>query len=250
MAHADYDGIMARVYDRGRTLPDASVRTWVVAAARHLPAGPGPVLDLGAGTGRFSGPLAEGLETTVIGLEPAGGMRAEAITKPAASNVALVAGSAEALPFGDGTFRGIWASQVIHHLPDLEACAGELRRILVVGGRLLVRGLYDDVPTRWVVSRYFPEAIAIVEERFPSVATIRQGLAAAGFVELAHEQIDQVVAETTEAFYRRTALRADSALALLPDPEFEAGLSRLRADIEQGSLSGPVSETLDLLVFE
>ena len=69
-------------------------------------------------------------------------------------------------------------------------------------------------------------------------------------MELAHEQIDQVVAETTEAFYRRTALRADSALALLPDPEFEAGLSRLRADIEQGSLSGPVSETLDLLVFE
>ncbi len=177
-------------------------------------------------------------------------MRAEAVTKPTASNVALVAGRAEALPFGDKTFRGIWASQVVHHLPDLEACAGELRRILVAGGRLLVRGLYDDVPTRWVVSRYFPEAVAIVEERFPSVAEIRQGLTSAGFVELAHDQIDQVVADTPEAFYRRTALRADSALALLPDPEFEAGLSRLRADIEQGSLSGPVSERLDLLVFQ
>jgi ubiquinone/menaquinone biosynthesis C-methylase UbiE len=250
VAHADYDGVMAQVYDRGRTLPDASVHAWVVAAAHHLAPGPGPVLDLGAGTGRFSGPLAEGLETTIIGLEPAGGMRAGAVTKPAASSVALVAGSAEALPFGDKTFRGVWASQVIHHLPDLEGCAGELRRILVVGGRLLVRGLYDDVPTRWVLGRYFPEAIAIAEQRFPSLATIRHGLASAGFAELAHDQIDQVVADTPEAFYQRTALRADSALALLSDPEFEAGLSRLRADIDQDALSGPVSESLDLLVFE
>ncbi|MGH9096509.1 MAG: class I SAM-dependent methyltransferase [Acidimicrobiales bacterium] len=250
MAHADYDGIMAQVYDRGRRLPDASVRTWVVAAARHLPSGPGPVLDLGAGTGRFSVPLAEGLETTVVGLEPAGGMRAEAVTKAASSGVALVAGTAEALPFRDRTFRGVWASQVIHHLPDLDACARELRRVLVDGGRLLVRGLYVDVSTRWCLGRYFPEAVAITEERFPSIAAIRQGLASAGFEELAHDQIDQVVAETTDAFYRRTALRADSALALMPDVEFEAGLSRLGAEIEQGSLRGPVSESLDLLVFE
>jgi SAM-dependent methyltransferase len=249
VAHADYDGIMAEVYDRGRTLPDASVRTWIEAAARHLPSGPDPVLDLGAGTGRFSVPLAEGLETTVIGLEPAGGMRAEAVTKTTDSGVALVAGGAEALPFGDHTFRGVWASQVVHHLPDLEVCAAELRRILVVGGRLLVRGLYCDVATRWVLGRYFPEAVAIAEDRFPSPTAIRHGLASAGFVELAHEKIDQVVAETPESFYRRTALRADSALALLPDPEFEAGLSRLRADIERGSLRGPISETLDLLVY-
>lgn len=249
MAHADYDGIMARVYDRGRRLPDASVRVWVAAAARYLPPGPGPVLDLGAGTGRFSASLAEGLETFVIGLEPAGGMRAESVTKATASRVALVAGTAEALPFGDRTFRGVWASQVIHHLPDLDACARELRRVLVVGGRLLVRGLYCDVPTRWVLGRYFPEAIAIVEERFPSPAAIRHGLTSAGFEELAHQKIVQVVAETPEAFFRRTALRADSALALLPDPEFETGLSRLRADIDRGSLSGAISETLDLLVY-
>lgn len=249
MAHADYDGPMAQVYDRGRTLPDASVRTWVAAAARHLPPAPGPVLDLGAGTGRFSVPLAEGLETTVIGLEPAGGMRAEAATKVPGSGVALVAGTAEALPFGDETFGGVWASQVVHHLPDLEACARELRRILVVGGRLLVRGLYWDVPTRWVLGRYFPEAIAIAEERFPSPAAIRHGLTSGGFDELAHEKIAQVVAQTPEAFYARTALRADSALALMPDPQFETGLSRLRADIDRGSLRGPVSETLDLLVY-
>jgi hypothetical protein len=67
---------------------------------------------------------------------------------------------------------------------------------------------------------------------------------------LAHEQIEQVVAETPEAFYGRTALRADSALALLPDPRFQEGLARLHNDIEQGTLTGSVTETLDLLVFD
>jgi SAM-dependent methyltransferase len=245
----DYSGPMAQVYDRGRQLPDASIRAWVTAAARHLAAGVGPVLDLGAGTGRFLGPLAEGLGRTFVGLEPAAAMRAQFASRPAAGSVALVAGRAEALPFGEKTFRGIWASQVMHHLVDLNACARELRRVLVDGGRLLVRGLYEDLPTQWVLARYFPEAIAICEERFPSLVAIRKGLASAGFHELAHEKVEQVVAETPEAFYGRITLRADSALALLPDPEFQAGLSRLRLDIEQRVLNGAISETLDLLVF-
>jgi ubiquinone/menaquinone biosynthesis C-methylase UbiE len=241
---------MAQVYDRGRTLPGASVRAWVAAASRHLPAGSEPVLDLGAGTGRFLGPLAEGLEAAMVGLEPASGMRVQAAARATRAHVALVAGRAEALPFGERTFRGIWASQVIHHVVDLTACARELRRVLVDGGRLLVRGLYEDLHTQWLLALYFPEAIAICQERFPSLDEIRQGLSLAGFHELAHEQIEQVIAETPEDFYGRTALRAESALALLPDPEFREGLSRLRFDIERGTLTGPVTETLDLLVFQ
>jgi ubiquinone/menaquinone biosynthesis C-methylase UbiE len=246
----DYSGAMAQVYDRGRQLPDAAVRTWVAAAGHHLRIGADPVLDLGAGTGRFSGPLAEGLETTVIGIEPAAEMRVQAAARPTASGVALVGGRAEALPFRTGAFRGVWASQVVHHLVDLDACARELKRILVGGGLLLVRGLYEDLDTQWLLARYFPEAIAICNERFPSLEEIRRGLAAAGFHELAHEQIEQVVAKNPEAFYERTSLRADSALALLPDQKFQAGLSRLRFEIEQEMLTGPVTETLDLLVFQ
>lgn len=248
--NVDYSGPMAQVYDRGRQLPDTSIRAWVAAATRHLHSGVEPVLDLGAGTGRFSGPLAEGLGTTVVGVEPAAGMRVRAAARPTASGVALVGGRAEALPFRTAAFRGVWASQVVHHLVDLNACARELKRILVDGGRLLVRGLYEDLDTQWLLARYFPEAIAICKERFPSLDTIRQQLTAAGFHEVAHEQIEQVVAENAEAFYERTSLRADSALALLPDQKFQAGLSRLRFEIDRGALTGSVTETLDLLVFE
>jgi hypothetical protein len=114
---------------------------------------------------------------------------------------------------------------------------------------LLVRGLYEDVSTRWVLAPYFPEAVTISLERFPTLAAIREALTSAGFVEFAHERIEQVVAESPGAFFQRTALRADSALALLPDPQFQAGLSRLRREVDTGALSGPVTERLDLLVF-
>jgi len=250
VAPVDYSGSMAQVYDRGRQLPRSSVRAWVAAASRYLPAGGDPVLDLGAGTGRFLGPLAEGLGRGLVGLEPAAGMRIQAAAKPTQPGVMLVAGCAEALPFGERTFRGVWASQVVHHFVDLNTCAHEVRRILVDGGRLLVRGLYEDLQTQWPLARYFPEAVSICQERFPTLTAIRQGLSSAGLHELAHEQIEQVVAETPEAFYGRTALRADSALALLPDPRFQEGLARLHNDIEQGTLTGSVTETLDLLVFD
>lgn len=247
--HVDYSGPMAQVYDRGRRLPEVSILAWVDSVARHLPAGSEPVLDLGAGTGRFLRPLAEGLGASIVGLEPAAGMRGLAAAKPRRAGTALVAGRAEALPFARDTFRGVWASQVIHHVVDLDACARELRRILVDGGRLLVRGLYEDVPTRWVLAPYFPEAVTICLERFPTLEAIRDALTSAGFVELAHERIEQVVSETAGAFYQRTALRADSTLALLPDPQFQAGLSQLHSQVATGALSGPVTESLDLLVF-
>ncbi|HEX3840538.1 MAG TPA: class I SAM-dependent methyltransferase [Acidimicrobiales bacterium] len=247
--HVDYSGPMAGVYDRGRRLPEASIRTWVESVAGYLPAGPQPVLDLGAGTGRFLRPLAEGLGAAMVGLEPAAGMRGHAAAKPGRAEVALVAGRAEALPFARGSFRAVWASQVIHHVFDLGAGARELRRVLVDGGRLLVRGLYEDVPTRWLLAPYFPEAVTICLARFPTIGAIREALTSGGFVEIAHQRIEQVVAETPGDFYQRTALRADSALALLSDSEFQAGLTRLRREVDVGTLSGPVTESLDLLVF-
>jgi ubiquinone/menaquinone biosynthesis C-methylase UbiE len=248
--HVDYSGPMAGVYDRGRQLPEASILTWIESVARYLPAGPEPVLDLGAGTGRFLLPLAEGLGAAVVGLEPAAGMRGHAAAKLRPAAVALVAGRAEALPFAGDCFRGVWASQVLHHVADLDAGARELRRVLVDGGRLVVRGVYQDVPTRWMLAPYFPEAVTICLERFPSIAAIREALTSGGFHEIAHERIEQMVSESPDEFYQRTALRADSALALLPDSQFQAGLTRLRGEIDAGTLSGPVIESLDLLVFQ
>lgn len=44
--------------------------------------------------------------------------------------VYLVGGRAEAIPYADRAFKAVWASQVIHNVTDMNACARELRRVL------------------------------------------------------------------------------------------------------------------------
>ena len=43
-----------------------------------------------------------------------------------------------ALPFGDGAFELVWASEVIEHVADTARWLSEVRRVLVPRGRLLV----------------------------------------------------------------------------------------------------------------
>ena len=248
MAHVDYSGRMAEVYDAGRALSAPALAMWTEAAARHLPADAGVVLDLGAGTGRFSSALAARLGAAVVALEPAAGMRARA-GAAAGDGVAVVGARAEQLPFDAGTFGGVWASQVLHHVPDLDACAHELRRVLAPVGVVLVRGMLGDMATSWPLAPYFPGAVTIVERRYPRLAELGTRLGAAGLGVRAHERLAQVTAAGPEDLAARTALRADSALALLPDDEFAAGLATLRRDVERGRLSGPAVEVLDLVAF-
>jgi SAM-dependent methyltransferase len=42
------------------------------------------------------------------------------------------------LPFEDGSFELVWASEVIEHVTDTARWLSEVRRVLVPGGRLLV----------------------------------------------------------------------------------------------------------------
>jgi SAM-dependent methyltransferase len=42
------------------------------------------------------------------------------------------------LPFADGSFDVVWASEVIEHVADTARFLSEIRRVLVPGGRLLV----------------------------------------------------------------------------------------------------------------
>src|ERR1043165_8770980 len=101
---------MAGAYLRGRQLHAADVTAWLTAGAPYLP-GPGArILDLGAGTGRFTAALTGTTGATVIACEPSPAMRA--VFPPVAP---LVGGAAEALPFRRACFDAVWASQMLHH---------------------------------------------------------------------------------------------------------------------------------------
>src|SRR5262249_56899413 len=80
------------------------------------------VVNVGAGTGSY-----EPADRTVTAVEPSAVM----IAQRAPDAALCVQASAEALPFGDGSFDAALAILTIHHWNDLERGVAELRR----GGR-------------------------------------------------------------------------------------------------------------------
>ena len=101
-------------------------RSWLVAGAR------GRVLDVGCGTGRNLALLPGG--TRAVGLEPSWAALQRARRR--APRVALVVGSAEALPFRDAAFDTVLSGLVFCSVPDPRRGFLEVRRVLRQDGQL------------------------------------------------------------------------------------------------------------------
>ncbi|MEO0601630.1 MAG: class I SAM-dependent methyltransferase, partial [Myxococcota bacterium] len=99
----DYDQTeMPESYDRGRRLADGVLDRWMAVVRQAAPASVRRVLDLGCGTGRFSGALADAFpRAAVIGVDPSTKMLAQARAK-AHPRVRFVEGAGEAVPVSDG----------------------------------------------------------------------------------------------------------------------------------------------------
>ena len=107
------------------------------------------VLDLGCGFGRHAyesmrrGAEVVACDFSLAELKDVTAMfkaiaAEEAATLPAAASGAATNGDATRLPFADGAFDKVIASEVLEHIPDDGAAFAELARVLRPGGRLAV----------------------------------------------------------------------------------------------------------------
>lgn len=98
--------------------------------------GPGVrALELGCGTGLFTAKVARS-GAALAGIDLSPDLLASARRRTAGlSNVRLVCGNAEEMPYPDGAFDAVYGSSVLHHL-DLERAVREVFRVLKPGGRL------------------------------------------------------------------------------------------------------------------
>lgn len=245
---ADYEGPMAEAYDAGRSLFPETVEAWHKALWPLRPESPYPILDLGAGTGRFSGLLAEWFARDVVAVEPADAMRRQAGARTS-DRVWVVGGSAERLPLRNHCVSLAFLSNVIHHFDDLPAAAKELRRVLRLACRVLIRGWFSGLTPDLGLWDYFPRA-GEAARRFPGLDQITDAFRPHGFAVEMTVRVEQRMAESPEQFLERmpSFRRADSTLAPLPDDEFAAGLRQVEEAITQGRAL-PLRESLDLVVL-
>jgi SAM-dependent methyltransferase len=90
-------------------------------------------LEIGVGTGRFAGPLG-----VPVGLDPSDAM----LLRAAARGIETVKGTAEALPFPDGSFEYALVVTTICFVDSPELMIAEAHRVLRPDGKLVI-GLID-----------------------------------------------------------------------------------------------------------
>lgn len=109
--------------------------------------GPGcRVLDLAAGTGKFTVGLVE-RDAEVIAVEPVAAMAAELTALGA--GVEVLDGLAESLPLPDATVDLVTVAQAFHWF-DAPVALGEIRRVLRPGGSLAMVWNVRDETVDWV----------------------------------------------------------------------------------------------------
>lgn len=223
----------ARRYDRGRRLSCDSMARWQAAVADRLPSGAlRRVIDVGAGTGLFLPMWSELGAAEIVAVEPSAAMRAQAVGR-APDGARVVSGTGDALPVAAGSVDIAWISAVVHHIPDLDAAAAELARVLRPGGRVLIRGFFPDTSqVPWL--DHMPGAEK-ARCRFPTATRLGDILRRAGFalqdVVTVPEPEGRPAADV--AAWIVLMREADSILTALSDEDIAQGVPTLQQLGEQ-----------------
>jgi ubiquinone/menaquinone biosynthesis C-methylase UbiE len=216
------------------------------------------LVDVGAGTGQFSAAFSDWFGLDVLAVEPSHAMRDQIPRSPA---IQAFEGDANAIPLPDDSADAAWLSLVIHHIPDLERAAHEIRRVLRPGAPVLIRQGFPDryEPTGPLkqdsieTMRWFPETARAVRS-YPSLADTCDAFAAARLHRDALESVRETYPTSLANYLAEvdTFRQADSTMRTLTEKEFQRGRERLRQavrDAENTASPEPRRNWLDLLVL-
>lgn len=259
MARISYDEQTAAAFKAVREIPRDGLSEWREAVRRHLRPTQGMrLVDIGAGTGAFSAAFRDWFGVSVLAVEPSAAMRGQI---PRTPSIQVLEGDASALPLPDDSADAAWLSLVLHHIPDLEGAAREIRRVLRPGAPVLIRQGFPDryEPTGSLkqdsieLVRWFPET-ARIANTFPSLEATCEAFGAAGFQREALEQVREIYPASLADFLDQmdTLRHADTTLRNLTEDEFLRGKERLRRavrDAENTASPEPRTNWLDLLVL-
>ncbi|MBM0275476.1 class I SAM-dependent methyltransferase [Micromonospora tarensis] len=189
------------------------------------------VLDLGAGTGKLSASLrAAGLD--VVAVEPDPAMLTE--LRRALPAVPALTGSAEAIPLPDASVDAVLAGNALHWF-DMAVAGPEIARVLAPGG--VLAGLWNVLDDRidWVaeLERVSGSAAIGPRDTLGRWRTATADLLApsaglvAGFGSPEQAEFPHAQRRTADSLVATLATRA--GMLVMPDPDREAVLGRIRA---------------------
>jgi ubiquinone/menaquinone biosynthesis C-methylase UbiE len=207
------------------------------------------LIDLGCGTGRFTVPLAEQLDVSVIGVDPSQKMLREAARNISSAHVEYREGSADSIPLEANSAALIFMSNAIHHVKRLDQALQEMRRVLQPLGIVFIRNYSQENLASLLYLQFFPEAMHISREMLWPRRTLIEHFTARGFARRSQGTVHQEASPDVEAYVRKIESRVYSDLALIPDEAFDRGIARM-TEACTSLEGGPVMEEVDYFVFQ
>ncbi|HEY7229963.1 MAG TPA: class I SAM-dependent methyltransferase [Pseudolabrys sp.] len=128
------------------------------------------VADLGCGSGVFTELLRrQGFHSVGLDISP----KLIELGRRKYPGLELVEGDAENLPFESASLDGVLLSGLIHHFPDPRRLAGEVKRVLKIGGRFVAFDPNRMNPFMWLYrdrSSPFYSPVGVTENERPILA--------------------------------------------------------------------------------
>jgi SAM-dependent methyltransferase len=199
-------------------------------------------LDIGCGTGNYTIALAKhGLNFT--GVEPSEKMLEVARKKEA--NINWLHGSAENIPAKSRTFDGVIATLTIHHWQHLDRALNEIARVTKEHGTAVFFTATSEQIAGYWLNHYFPQMLRSSTIQMPSFYVIADALTNAGFKIKTTEKYfvpdglqDYFLyagKHRPEIYFDNDIRKGISSFAALANAnEVEAGLLKLKADLQNG----------------
>ncbi|MFC1878580.1 class I SAM-dependent methyltransferase [Chloroflexota bacterium] len=229
MQKVDYNTI-SKIYDDVRQSDLAIVERFIAETSLG---GEFKALDIGCGTGNYTDLFQKLTGATVYGVEPSAGMLRQAHQKN--DQITFCQGRADAIPFDDCIFDFVFMTDVIHHVPDIDAMFAEIRRILKPSGKLCISTQSHAQIVARPIAAFFPATVRVDQGRYPDIPEI---LAAArphafGFIK------DEILFAGQETLLDQNYLelvwkKGYSMLHLISAAEYQAGLTALKTALREG----------------
>jgi SAM-dependent methyltransferase len=194
------------------------------------------LVDVGGGTGNYARALKDdGWDPLVVDREPA------MLARAAAKGLETLEADAQSLPLPDECADAVMLVSMLHHVEDPTAAIAEARRILRPRGRLALMGWsHEDVSDAWMVD-YWPSTRAWIDESHPPLAELLKLLPGATHIEVVYRDLEDGSLVALGGYPEKLAdprwhcqTSFFERLARDHPAELEAGLARLRADLEVG----------------
>ena len=190
------------------------------------------VLDFGCGTGNYLKALQLKGYSNLFGLDPSEDMRKKAFEKTA---LTIKEGSHLNIPYEDNFFDAVFLINSVHFVDDLRVLFDNLQRVCKKDALVLIATQSRELMRNRFYNKYFPSLLEIDYKRYHEIDKIISIAEQNGFsLRSNHNFINGTDMPVDEEYFSLVQNKAFSIFALLPEDEFNKGISLFKEDMKDG----------------